>query len=209
MRNLLLLLMMLFSFCSIASAGKIEDHAVVAVMDFGTHPGAATSDVALANAEMTSSEYIILKLINDGKFVVIDKDTSKKAFDELGIKTVGLIDPDRAKKIGELLKVKYLIYGNVNDITVSDTGVAVLKSGTTIHTVKAHIIARVLDIDSGTIIAAAKGEGQSKSSYTEINTMKFGIKVGNAVVTQESVHNALQKAAYNTVDALTQRIYGK
>ena len=50
-----------------AYAGLIEDNAVVAVMDFGTHPGAASSDVALANAEGTTSEYIITKLINDGK----------------------------------------------------------------------------------------------------------------------------------------------
>ena len=195
-----------------AYAGLIEDNAVVAVMDFGTHPGAASSDVALANAEGTTSEYVITKLINDGRMIVVDKENVRNILIANNIKTAGLIDPDSARVIGELLRCRYLIYGNVNDVSASETGTNVLGpigGGVNIHTVKSHVIARIMDVASGNIIMAAKGEGVSKSSLTEINTLKAGIKVGAVTVTQESVHNALQKAAYNAVDILTERLYGK
>ena len=209
LKRILFLALIALSINSVALAGLIEDHAVVAVMDFGTHPGAATCDVALANAEKMSSEYIITKLINDGKMDVMDKDMVKHKLDVAHIKTEGLIDPDSAKVIGETLKCKYLIYGNVNDVTVSNTGVNTIFNNVDVCTVKSHIIARIMDVSTGTIVMAAKGEGVSKSSLVDINTLNAGITIGAVKVTQESVHNAIQKAAYNAVEILENRLYGK
>ena len=208
-KRILFVALMALSLNSIALAGLIEDHAVVAVMDFGTHPGAATCDVALANAEKMSSEYIITKLINDGKMVVMDKDMVKHLLEAANVNTEGLIDPDSAKIIGNALKCRYLIYGNVNDVTVSDTGVNTLLSNVNVCTVKSHIIARIMDVTTGNIIMAAKGEGVSKSSLVDINTFNAGIKIGTMTVPQESVHNAIKKAAYNAVEILENRLYGK
>lgn len=208
-KGILLIVFVLCIFSCTVFAEKIEKNAIVAVMDFGIHPVAATANTSLINAGMTSSEYIILKLIQDGKFTVMDKDSVREKLDNANLKIVGIIDPDSARKLAEILNIKYLIYGNVNDVTISDTGVESLGSGVTVHTVKAHIIARIMDIESGMIIAAAKGEGKSKSSFTELNTAQFGIMIGNVLVTQESVHNALKKAAFNVVDILTQRVYDK
>ncbi len=208
-KRILFIALLIFSINSVALAGLIEDHAVVAVMDFGTHPGAASCDVALSNAEKMSSEYVITKLINDGKIEVMDKDMVKHQLEAAHVKTEGLIDPDSAKIIGETLKCRYLIYGNVNDVTVSDTGVNTLLSGVKVCTVKSHIIARIMDVTTGNIVMAAKGEGVSKSSLADINTLNAGITIGAVKVTQESVHNAIQKAAYNAVEVLENRLYGK
>lgn len=208
-KRVLVLVLMAISINSVALAGLIEDHAVVAVMDFGTHPGAATCDVALANAEKMTSEYIITKLINDGKLEVMDKDMVKGQLEAAHVKTEGLIDPDSAKIIGETLKCRYIIYGNVNDVSVSDTGVNTLLSGVNVCTVKSHIIARIMDVTTGNIVMAAKGEGVSKSSLVDVNTLNAGITIGTKTVTQESVHNAIQKAAYNAVEILENRLYGK
>jgi len=208
-KRVLVLALMALSINSVALAGLIEDHAVVAVMDFGTHPGAATCDVALVNAEKMSSEYIITKLINDHKMEVMDKDMVKSQLEAAHVKMEGLINPDSAKIIGETLKCKYLIYGNVNDVTVSDTGVNTLLSGVNVCTVKSHIIARIMDVTTGNIVMAARGEGVSKSSLVDVNTLNAGITIGTKTVTQESVHNAIHKAAYNTVEILENRLYGK
>lgn len=208
-KRIFLTALMALSIHGVALAGLIEDHAVVAVMDFGTHPGAASCDVALANAEKMSSEYIITKLINDNKLQVMDKDMVKNQLDAAHVKTEGLIDPDSAKVIGKTLKCRYLIYGNVNDVTVSDTGVNTLLSGVNVCTVKSHIIARIMDVNTGNIVMAAKGEGVSKSSLVDINTLNAGVTIGTVKVTQESVHNAIQKAAYNAVEILENRLYGK
>ena len=181
-------------------------------MDFGTHPGAASSDIALANAEGTTSEYVIARLINDGKMVVMDKENVRNQLEANNVKLTGLIDPDSAKVIGDVLNCQYIVYGNVNDVSVSNTGTKMLGpvgGNVNICTVKSHVIARIMNVHDGTIVMAAKGEGVSKSSYTDIHSLQGGIQVGTVTVTQESVHNALQKAAFNAVDILTQRLYGQ
>lgn len=195
-----------------AQAAMIEKDAVVAVMDFGTHPGAASSDIALANAEGTTSEYVIARLINDGKMVVMDKENVRNQLEANNVKLTGLIDPDSAKVIGDVLNCQYIVYGNVNDVSVSNTGMKMLGpvgGNVNVCTVKSHVITRIMNVHDGTIVMAAKGEGVSKSSYTDIHSLQGGIQIGTVTVTQESVHNALQKAAFNAVDILTQRLYGQ
>lgn len=212
LKKFLLVTLLVLSNALAAQASMIEKDAVVAVMDFGTHPGAASGDIALANAEGTTSEYIITRLINDGKMVVMDKENVRRQLVANNVKLTGLIDPDSAKVIGDMLNCKYIIYGNVNDVSVSNTGAKMLGpigGKVNVCTVKSHVIARIMDVNDGTIVMAAKGEGISKSSYTDIHSLQGGIQIGTVTVTQESVHNALQKAAFNAVDILTQRLYGQ
>lgn len=214
MKKIFCLVFILCMYCVVGSTAPLVDpNPTVAVMDFGTHQGAATLDINLVNAERTSAEYVIFRLVEDGRFDVKDVDAARKILNSNGIKIVGIIDPRQAKQIGELLGVRYIIYGNVNDVSASQTGtnailpVHHIAGNVTIHTVKSHIIARVMDVNTGFIIAAAKGEGSSKSSYTDISALKTGVKIGTEIVTQESVHNAIKKAAYDTVDILESKLF--
>ena len=57
-----------------------------------------------------------------------------------------------------------------------------------------------MDIETGDIIMAVKGEGKSKSSYVKAQTRNIftgvkTLKIGNMTVTMDSVHNAIAKAA--------------
>ena len=212
--NVLLCLIVCWMFPILAYAKpKLTETPTVAVMDFGTHPGAATSDISIANAGKTTSEYVTDSLVKSGRFIVMERDLHQKSLEEERLKTTGLIDPDTAKRIGELLHVDYLIYGNVTDISVSDTGTQVntfVVGGVTVGTVKAHIIVRMMEIKTGSIIMAAKGEGNSKSSYVKVGTRPMGlVSIGTKTVTQDSVHNALQKGANAAVELLAERLYGK
>ena len=212
LKKIVMLTLLVLSNAFAAQAAMIEKDAVVGVMDFGTHPGAASSDIALANAEGTTSEYVIARLINDGKMVVMDKENVRNQLEANNVKLTGLIDPDSAKVIGDVLNCQYIVYGNVNDVSVSNTGMKMLGpvgGNVNVCTVKSHVITRIMNVHDGTIVMAAKGEGVSKSSYTDIHSLQGGIQIGTVTVTQESVHNALQKAAFNAVDILTQRLYGQ
>lgn len=183
----------------------VSKDANVAVMDFGTRPGATPAEVNLNNAEYTSSTYIVNGLINKHCFNVMDKDMVMQQLQAEHIKTTGLIDPDSAKRIGQLLHTRYIVYGNVANVSVSDVSTQVLSgfgtgAGLTVCTVKAHIIARVMDVETGDIVMAVKGEGKSKSSYVkaQVGNVFTGVKtlmIGNANVTMDSVHNAIAKAA--------------
>lgn len=192
------------------AAFGMEKNPTVAVMDFGVHKGATTSDISLINAEKTACEYVIDRLVDTNQFYIVDKAVIDKYIAEENLNVTGLIDPDTAQRLGQLLNAKYIIYGNVVDVTLSDTGTQVMANiggGVVVNTVKAHIIARMMDVSTGDIIMAAKGEGKSKSTYTKVKAAPIGIvTIGTAKVTQDSVHNAIQKAAYASVDLLVKRL---
>ena len=209
MRRMMFFCFMLMCLCATAFAAEVENHPAVAVMDFGKHVGASGKDIILTNTEKTSSDYIIEALVESGRYDVVDKELVMERLAEEHLNTTGIIDPDTAKRIGEILGVRYIIYGNVNDVTGSSTGVEIVSSGADVHTVKAHIIARMMDVTTGDIVMAAKGEGKSKSSLAKVGTDKLGvITIGTKKISQVSVHNAIQKAAYSMVDKLTERLFG-
>ncbi len=190
-------------------AAAVMEKPTVAVMDFGRHVGAATADIILTNTDKTASDYIIEALVESGRYDVVDKDLLAEKIASNNLKTTGIIDPDTARQIGEILNVRYIIYGNINDVTGSSTGVQVYASGADVFTVKAHIIARMMDVTTGDIVMAAKGEGKSKSSLAKIGKDELGyITIGTARISQVSVHNSIQKAAYAMVDKLTERLFG-
>lgn len=203
LKRLILAVFFAVLYSSQCFAAPIAKDANVAVMDFDTRPGATPSEININNAEYTSSEYIINGLVNKHCFNIMDKDMVMQQLKAEHLTTVGLIDPDTAKRIGDLLHTRYIIYGNVTNVSISDTGTQIMTNiggGVNICTVKAHMIARVMDVETGDILMAVKGDGKSKSSFVRLHagnglTGVKVLKIGTVTVTMDSVHNAIAKAA--------------
>lgn len=191
--------MFLLAFTPVKAA-LIEDNASVAVMDMGVHKGTSDPDVNLLRAEGASSEYVIQRLVETKHFEVKDRTLMLDALQKF--KMTGLIDPETAKKIGEILGVRYIVYGNVVDVVVD-----VDKSLVTVNTVKAHLVIRIMEVETGNILMAAKGEGRSASAFVGDSEQNF-IVIGTTKVSQTAVHNALQKAAFQATDTLIERLFG-
>jgi len=197
MKTFAIICAMILLTTQVAFAATIERGATVAVTDLGVHSGTSDPDVNLLNAEAASSEYVIARLVATNNFDVKDRSLVYEALKSLNM--LGLIDPDGAKKIGEVLNVRYLVYGNVTDVSI-----AVEKALVNVTTVKAHIVLRIMDVDTGKILTAARGEGSSASSLVGDENFFY---IGTAKVTQTAVHNALQKAAFQAVDILNERLF--
>ncbi len=189
------------------AASAVSLHDSVAVMDFGTHPGAVPIDINVMNAGEAASEYVTARLIESGKLDVVDRTLVEDTLQSEGIKTVGLVDPDSARRLGEILGVRYIIYGNVNDVTLSNVGTTVLSSGVTVCTVQAHLIMRIMDVETSDIVMASKGAGKSKSSFVRVSGGPLlTVEVGRSKVTQDSVHNVIEQSAFQAVDILLERL---
>lgn len=210
MKKFLLALTIFLSISTPAFAELIEETAKIAIMDLGIHEGAVPFDINIFNAGKASSEYLIQRLFQVGKFNIMDRTLVEEKILESKLNTTGLIDPDTAKKIGEILDADYLVYGNVNDVTLSETGGSTAGVGLDVSkiTVKAHIIVRVMEVETGKILSAAKGEGKSRGSFVRLKgAQMMMLEFGRSKVTQDSVHSALQQAAFQTVDILIKRLY--
>ena len=197
MKTLLTICAMILLTTQVTFAASIDKGAAVSVTDLGVHSGTSDPDVNLLNAEAAASEYVIARLVATNNFDVKERSLVYEALKNLNM--LGLIDPDGAKKIGEILNVRYLVYGNVTDVSVG-----VEKALVNVTTVKAHIVLRIMDVNTGKILTAARGEGTSASSL--VGDENF-FCIGTVKVTQTAVHNALQKAAFQAVDILNERLF--
>ena len=200
MRKFLIICAALFLICASVEARLIEPNSSVAVMDFEPHKGTSEPSVDLLRAEMTTSEYVIQRLAEKNNFLIIDKDLKSEELKNVDI--LGKIAPEDARKIGKILGVRYIIYGNVLDVSLANDAEAVVN----LNKIRAHIITKIMDVETGKILMAAKGEGESTSAFIGDDEIGF-IVIGATKVSQTSVHNALQKAAFQAVDILNERLF--
>lgn len=63
---------------TVFAAQEIDRTACVAVMDFGTRPGATPTEININNAEYTSCEYVINRFVDRECFTLRDKELSVK-----------------------------------------------------------------------------------------------------------------------------------
>ncbi len=119
------------------------------------------------------SDILVTELVNDGTYRVIERKALDKILAEQDFSTSDRANPETAAKIGKILGVKYIIIGSVTTFgldtkKVGVGGVAWVdkfglgKVGTKKTKAKVVINARMIDVDTGEIVAVAKGTGESK-----------------------------------------------
>lgn len=202
MKKLILILIFMAN-AVIAEAALIDENESVAVMDLEIQSGNIDYDTDAMNAEMACTEYLIQQLVSLQKFNVIDKELVYDELETANIKRRGNIDPDTAKRIGEILNVRYLIYGNVLSLTVNSETSTAQFSKFKSSTVCAVVVIKILDTSNGRILMAAKGYGLDSNSLADV----FFIQIGSEKVSQTSVHNAIKQAAFTAINELVKRLF--
>lgn len=174
----------------------------VAVMDFGIYQGTAAEAMTVDDGE-SASAYIIARLVESKKFDVVDKMVIEDKIVDEHLSASGIIDADSAKRIGELLGVPYIIYGNVVDVGLNSVGGSYSGIGLDNNTIISHLNLRLMDTRTGMILAVVKGKGESSAAYVKARvTHNASVKLGNIQVSMDAVHNAVRKAAFDAVDKL-------
>lgn len=155
----------------------------VAVMDFdyGTVQSSVASifgtdqDVGKGIVDL-----LIDRLVNDGTYRVIDRQALNKVLAEQNFSNSNRADPNSAAKIGKLLGADTIIVGSVTQFGRDDHNTNVGGMGSTLgryglggvglHKAKAvvAVTARMIDVNTGEILASATGTGQSHRSGTNL-----------------------------------------
>ncbi len=172
----------------------------VAVVDFGLHGGAITSDFNVERVGAMCTDYIENALVDSGRFTVIGKDIFTEKLLAENLTGVGIIPPSMIRKVGTILGVDYVIIGSVFGVGGDQCVLEFASNGAKINSVKACIIARLVEVSTGNIVTMAEGRGESKSSLVKVGKDNLGfITIGTKKIPQVSVHNSVEKAAYSLV----------
>ena len=201
MKYILVVLSFLIFECSVSLASTIASDSQVVVMNFGTLNNSKIVGLNLVETEKALYDHVVQSFSDSQKFEVIELPEEKLKAEN--INTVGIISPKDVNRIGEIVKVRYIVYGKLLNITADETDVKILESGLTIHAVKAQIVIRMVDVSTGDVIGSAIGNGQSKSSLVKAGVDPIGtLTIGTRTVTQDSVTQSLIKAANQAANEL-------
>jgi curli biogenesis system outer membrane secretion channel CsgG len=155
----------------------------VAVMDFN-YGTVSTSVAAIfgSNQDVGKGivDLLIDRLVNDGTYRVIERQALNKLITEQNFSNSNRADPASAAKIGRLLGVDTIIVGDITQFGRDDHNTNVGGAGSTlgkfglggvgVHKSKAvvAVTARMVDVDTGEILASVTGTGESSRSGTSL-----------------------------------------
>jgi curli biogenesis system outer membrane secretion channel CsgG len=155
----------------------------VAVMDFN-YGTVSSSVISLfgSNQDVGKGivDLLIDKLVNDGTYRVIERQALDKLLAEQNFSNSNRADPNSAAKIGRLLGVDTIIVGDITQFGRDDHNTNVGGVGSTlgkyglggvgVHKSKAvvAVTARMVDVNTGEILASVTGTGESSRSGTSL-----------------------------------------
>ena len=180
----------------------------VAVMAFALPQGISSNELAVDGSYTGVGDFIIKELLTDKRFNLVDKALYSVQLADENVKTVGIIDQESAKKIGKIMNVRYIIYGNVTELGNDTNENGISGVGLDLHNVKAKVTLRMLDVQTGDILIAVSGEGKSESSNVKVKANEdYGLQIGTSRVSSISAYNAIQKAAANVVGKFRKKYF--
>ena len=219
MKNFFLTLIFsaMFLIPSFCFAG-LRDHPVVAVLPYA-NKAAVSKQLNLADASLVS-EFVVEKLL--------------EVTQEQGLQAGSLVNPSTSMMMGKIAGAQYLVVGSVTGLSAK-TGVLAYENSVwgggegNKNTVIANLTLQFIDVETGLIVMAVSGTGESSSTYAEFSlsqtkTTTFEgtgydeftdeeyimedeetsqithkIKIGSSEFSQVQVRNALYKAADNLI----------
>jgi curli biogenesis system outer membrane secretion channel CsgG len=155
----------------------------VAVMDFDyATVQTATSALFGTNVDVGKgiTDLLITGLVNDGTYSIIERQALDKLMSEQNFSNSNRADPNSAAKLGKLLGVDAIIIGAITEFGNETQkknigggggnwgGFGIGGIGHSNSKANVHIDARVINVETGEILAVAEGTGESSRSSTSL-----------------------------------------
>jgi curli biogenesis system outer membrane secretion channel CsgG len=171
------------------------------------------------------SDLLVMKLVNDGKYSVIERAALEKVLGEQNFSNSNRADSSTAAKIGKVLGVDMIIIGSITQFgrddkktTVGGGGFGLGKiglGGVQSRNSKAvvAVTARMIDTSTAEILAVAEGAGESARGGTSLVGAGAGGGAGGGGAFDMSSSNfgatILGEAVHKAVDSLGQQLDDK
>ena len=151
---------------------------------YGTRLGTAASDI------------LVTELVKSGKFIVVERDKMAKIMEEQKLGMTGAIDPKTAASVGKIMGLNAIVTGSISQFGVATTGSDYLITQSKKQVASCTVDVRVVDVETGQIIWADSGKGESVSSKSQV--LGMGTRGGyDEMIEGESLRAAISKLVDN------------
>lgn len=214
---------MLFSglvLCIAAQASAQRKRIAVLSFDVGVDARAhAQSDFGIRDdLGRALSDVLVDRLVQDGKFTVIERSQLDKILKEQNFSNSDRADPSTAAKIGKIAGVDAIVIGSVSEFGLDkkETKTSALTrrlgvlNGTSLDrqtsTVSVATTARLVDVSTAAILASATGAGTSTETKTSAVGGPSGAAGGLSQKSSDFNNPMVAEATNKAIAAMTQQL---
>ena len=188
MTNKLLLSMLAAGFLAINVCAKeipFEDRPIAAIMPFAYHvdeyPQYEKNISGIADA-------LAVDLLKTNKIRLVERSRVDTVLKEITLGQTGIIDAAKASQAGKQLGAQQVILGSIVALSIREEGRSVKIAEKTTRWVEIEAEARLVDVETGELLAA--GKASNKVSSAEKHA--FGGKIGKLATPESLVQQALE-----------------
>jgi curli biogenesis system outer membrane secretion channel CsgG len=179
----------------------------IAVLDFDY---AGTGDnywwYGNQNAAQGVSDLLTNKLVQSGKYTLIERSRIAEVLQEQNLAAAGRIDPSTAAQVGRLLGADAVVIGSVTRFNLDEKGGSVsifgIGGSNRTRTAEVELTARIVNTTTGEIISVAQGSGTTAKGTGGVSISIFGGGSTNA----DNDQGLLSSAADKAVDQLATQL---
>ncbi|MBI2822839.1 MAG: curli production assembly protein CsgG [Acidobacteria bacterium] len=173
MKKVLCACALFVSVVALASAAPAKKRVAILNFDFGTVHRWWSGDWDIGKG---IADLVVTELVKDGTYSVIERKALDAILAEQNFSNSNRADPTTAAKIGKMLGVNAIVVGSITQFGTEDKGFKLGgiggrfggfgggKVGTSKGVANVVIDARMVDVNTGEILAVATGKGESSRS---------------------------------------------
>lgn len=136
-----------------------KERLVAAVMPFSC----AASEAEHAEEAKGLADALTVALVRTGKLRLVERDRVDALLGEARYGLSGAVDSAKAAQIGKQLGANAVLLGSITSVAVREEASSGDFSGKSKRTVDVEIQARLVDVQTGELLAAGKAAGSAKS----------------------------------------------
>jgi curli biogenesis system outer membrane secretion channel CsgG len=114
------------------------------------------------------ADMLVTSLVESEKFIVIEREELDEILKEQGLGQSGLVTPQSAAKVGQLLGIQRIITGSVTEFGSKKNkvggGIGGFNLGVSTTTARVAVDIRIINVNTGEITMAKSAEGEDSST---------------------------------------------
>lgn len=177
------------------AAAQEDANPRIAVVDFRNHSTSYYGGPQLGKA---AADELNTQLVQSDAFTVVERSRLQSLIAEQDLGQSGRVDASTAAEIGRLLGVQAIVTGSITQFSVQTTGGGIGPISASYSNAESVLDVRVVNTETGAIMAAVEGEGSKKFGGAAFEDVNFHQNF-NAGLAQEALRPAVEKAVEKIV----------
>lgn len=154
------------------------------------------------------ADMLVTSLVRTKKFQVVERKQLGKVLAEQGLQQTAFVNPATAVKVGKLMGATHVILGKVTEFSLEVSEINLPLVGRVVIS-KAHcaIDGRLVEVETGVIVAAEKGEGSEVRKRLRLNISELeGTEFGSERFERTILGKAVRRACDNLAKKFGQAV---